>query len=985
MTPEIYRQASELFERLRRLPAGDLTPALEAACGGHAELRAQVMRLIEADRNAQRSFLEGRAVEDAAMLLAPLPPLTPETPALPADGIVIGNYRLGKQIGAGGMGVVYEGLDLHLERRVAVKILPVTAAAEGAERIRRFQREARAASTLNHPNIVSIFDADFAQGYHYIAMEFVEGKTLRQLAGPPSPLLDSQTILDWIGQTASALSAAHAAGIVHRDIKPENIMVRPDGFVKVLDFGLAKLREPPSNAASEPDFPTRPGNLAGTIQYLSPEQVLGEPAGPRSDLFSLGVVAYELATRVRPFDGPTDGAVFNAILHRVPPLPSAIRPSLGAGLDGLIIQALEKDPELRFQTAGDLRSSCRRITRDHIVRSAEVSSAPLSVVAHPTAPALPPATRTGRAGSVAKLAIRLAFLILLLVCAWLYIALHSRNRLESAPNSTQASLLTALPGYQIHPSLSPDGRKLAFVWNGNSDNYDIYVKAIDNEETPRRLTSNEAEDLNPAWSPDSSQIAFLRVSPNRKEIFVIPAEGGPERKIAEITPLAVPWTQEASTMRRTAGPAWSPDGQTLAVTDRCEAQGSSDCIYLLSLDGSRQRITSGAALGDYSPTFSPDGKQIAFLRTVADIGIADIYTQAVNEKSARRLTSDNKHAVALAWSVNHRIYFISNRTGPILPWSITDTGGEARLVAGMAGEVFFLSAAARVNEIAYAQSYRNTNIWRTNLTARGAPSELLIGSSRVNHSPQYSADGSRIAFISDRSGGPEVWVAKSDGSEQRRLTISASVRSIGSPNWSPDGKQLVYDSVLSGRSEIYLMNVDGTNQRQFTTDPWEDMMPTWSADGRFIYYVARRNGRLSLWKESVDGGGNPIHIVDDVFSDGLESPDGQRVFFSRSTPGIWEAPSNGGAVRLIPELAGVVDSRHCFVDRTGIYFLAHELPPWEIRHFDFATHRVSSVTRIFRTLEFYTRSLSVSPDGKWMLHVQVDQIGSEIAMLSNPQ
>jgi serine/threonine protein kinase len=366
MTPEIYRQAGELFDRLRELSDRELMPALDAACTGNAELRAQVMRLIEADRSAgSGSFLERRAVEDAARLL------TPETPALPADGTVIGNYRLGARIGAGGMGVVYEGRDLHLDRRVAVKILPVTLAAEAGERIRRFQREARAASTLNHPHIVSIFDADFDQGYHYIAMEFVEGKTLRQLVQAQSQPLDSQTILDWIGQAASALSAAHAAGIVHRDIKPENIMIRPDGFIKVLDFGLAKLREPASNTAGASDLRTRPGNLAGTIQYLSPKQIQGEPAGPQSDLFSLGVVAYELATGVRPFVGPTDGAVFNAILNRTPPAPSAVRPSLGTELDGLIMRALEKDPELRFQTAGDLRSSCRLLNRDYIAKAIE--------------------------------------------------------------------------------------------------------------------------------------------------------------------------------------------------------------------------------------------------------------------------------------------------------------------------------------------------------------------------------------------------------------------------------------------------------------------------------------------------------------------------------------------------------------------------------------------------------------------------------------
>ena len=220
MTPETYRQAAELFDRLRELPEADMIPALEAACGGNVELREQVMRLIEADREAGGSFLGRPALEDAARLLAPA------TLALPSAGTVIGNYSLGRQIGAGGMGVVFEGKDLHLDRRVAIKILPSGIAAEAQERIRRFQREARAASTLNHPHIVSIFDADSAQGYYYIAMEFVEGKTLRQLLAPPSPALNAETILEWISQTAAALGAAHQAGVIHRDVKPENIMVR---------------------------------------------------------------------------------------------------------------------------------------------------------------------------------------------------------------------------------------------------------------------------------------------------------------------------------------------------------------------------------------------------------------------------------------------------------------------------------------------------------------------------------------------------------------------------------------------------------------------------------------------------------------------------------------------------------------------------------------------------------------------------------------
>jgi Tol biopolymer transport system component/predicted Ser/Thr protein kinase len=971
MTPEIYRQASELFERLRLLPGSELAPALEAACGGDAQLRACVMRLIEADRNAGRSFLERPAVEDAARLIAP-PPL--ETPALPTAGTVMGKYRLGERIGAGGMGVVYAGQDLHLDRRVAVKILPLMFAEEGADRIQRFQREARAASTLNHPNIVSIFDADFAQGYHYIAMEFVEGKTLRQLIGPESHLPDVETILEWINQTASALGAAHQAGIIHRDIKPENIMVRPDGFVKVLDFGLAKLHEVARNVSRESEMLTRAGNVAGTLHYLSPEQILGEPAGPRGDLFSLGVVAYELAAGVRPFEGLTDGAIFEAILHRTPPAPAVVRPGIGTGLSALIMRAIEKDPELRFQTADDLRSACRSVSRSNILNGLEpeLGAAPL-----------PARAVTGR-GRIITPAIGFAFILLLAVCIWLFLSLRRQNQMKTAAGPAQVTVLTALTGYQIHPSLSPDGRRLAFVWNGHSNNYDVYVKAVDSEDAPRRLTSNEAQDLNPAWSPDGMQIAFLRITPTTKQILVIPAAGGLERLIGEIRPVSVPWKGEPSTMRALPGPAWSPEGQTLAVTDRCDASGVSDCIYLLSLEGTRRRLTEGAAIGDYTPVFSPDGKQIVFLRTTGDIGTADIYTQGISESSAHRLTSDNKIPIALTWSAGHRIYFISDRTGPLLPWSVPDTGGEAQLVTGLTGAVIFLSAAAHASEIAYAESYRNSNIWRTNLAIPGETPEMLIESSRSNYSAQYSPDGAQIVFISDRTGGLEIWVAKSDGSDSRRITFSSSLRPIGSPTWSPDGKQFVYDAVVSGRSQVYVMNVDGTNQRQFTTDSWESMMPAWSVDGRSIYYVIRRNGSLSLWKRPVEDGG-AIQIASDVTSEALESPDGERVIFSRSAPGIWEAPSGGGTPSLVPELSGVVDSRHCFVTRTRIYFLVHEWPPWTIGRLDLATRRVSTVANVSKTLEFYTRSLSISPDGRWMLHSQVDQIGSQISVIANAQ
>ncbi len=359
MTADEYKRAAALFEAIRELPEVEQQAAIEAACAGSdGELREHVWRLIRADRQAGNgAFLAGRALDDAATLLA-----AEQASTLPTAGTVIGNSRLGARIGAGGMGVVYEAEDLRLARRVAIKILPSqTFGADQKERIQRFEREARAASLLNHPHIVSIYDASFDKGFYYIAMEFVEGRTLRAVIGEEAKTIEGKTVLELVSQTAAALGAAHQAGIVHRDIKPENIMVRPDGFVKVLDFGLASVRE---SSIGPSDLRTRPGHLAGTIQYLAPEQVMGKPTSARSDLFSLGVVAYELATGVRPFDGPTDGAIFEAILHRNPEAPSKVRAEFGNELDGMIEQLLEKDPDLRFQTAGDLRSCCKRLSRD---------------------------------------------------------------------------------------------------------------------------------------------------------------------------------------------------------------------------------------------------------------------------------------------------------------------------------------------------------------------------------------------------------------------------------------------------------------------------------------------------------------------------------------------------------------------------------------------------------------------------------------------
>ncbi len=338
------------------------------ACGSDTDLREYIAELLRAEREAPESFLAKPAILEAVNLIAENAAANP-----PVSGTQVGAYVIGKQIGAGGMGTVYEAQDVRLSRKVAIKILPPPFLGD-PDRIQRFRQEARAASLLNHPNIVSIYDAEMAQGRCYIATEFVEGATLRQLAaqGP----LDWEALLDIAIQVCSALGAAHQAGIVHRDIKPENVMLRPDGIIKVLDFGLAKLLDPVigETGSGETGSPvdishatktiqTRPGSIAGTLQYLSPEQVMGKLATPRSDIFSLGVMLYELATGVQPFAGPTEGVVFSNILNQTPARPSTLRPSIPRELDELILRALEKDPDLRFQTASDLRSALKLLLR----------------------------------------------------------------------------------------------------------------------------------------------------------------------------------------------------------------------------------------------------------------------------------------------------------------------------------------------------------------------------------------------------------------------------------------------------------------------------------------------------------------------------------------------------------------------------------------------------------------------------------------------
>src|SRR5215510_7235453 len=524
MTPERWQRVNELFHcALEREPAQRVA-FLDQACGEDPELRKEVESLIGSNENSD-SFIDAPGFGAAVQLL------DDESPDL-SVGQHVGQYKILSLLGSGGMGKVYLAQDSKLGRKVALKLLHASFTKDD-QRVRRFEQEARAASALNHPNILTIFDIEEIEGIHFIATEYIEGKTLREHIADRK--LELSEALDLVIQVASALSTAHQAGIVHRDIKPENIMVRPDGYVKVLDFGLAKLTERKS-VSDDPEsraftaVKTDTGVVMGTARYMSPEQARGLPVDVRTDIFSLGVVLYEIVTVHLPFEGDTASDVIVSILEKEPPPISNYNPEAPAELQGIISKALCKAKEERYQVVKDLLIDLKNLKQD-LESGAKLDRAKQGRI------------RSGRqSGGVGegpvfttKRLIWFAMLMIVIggVGAWLY---FSRSASEPPLPPMKYVSFTDFPGGESWPAFSPDGNQIAFSWNGeNGDNDDIYVKLIGSVK-PLRLTTNPAVDYCPTWSPDGRQIAFVRISDSEIAIYTVPALGGAERKLLSVGP-----------------------------------------------------------------------------------------------------------------------------------------------------------------------------------------------------------------------------------------------------------------------------------------------------------------------------------------------------------------------------------------------------------------------------------------------------------------
>jgi Tol biopolymer transport system component len=855
------------------------------------------------------------------------------------------------------MGEVYLARDTRLDRLVALKVLPEAFAADEL-RLRRFLQEAKVTSALKHPNIGHVYEIGEASGIYYLAIEYVEGPTLRALIGN-RPLATDQ-LIDLALQAADALEEAHEAGVLHRDIKSDNLMLDKRGRLKVLDFGLARMEKAAaagSSGETRTQALTDPGVVMGTPLYMSPEQALGQTTDARSDLFSLGVVMYQMATGALPFQGNTSPEITDALLHQPLTAPVRLNPRIPAGLERIILRLLERDSRLRYQTASDLVADLKRLKRD-----SEVGQ---------HAPAISRKAPGPRAWLIAAAVLALA--------AWA-VARFGLRPPAPAPEQAEMTVRPFLtsPTNESTPAFSPDGKTVAFSWDGeDGSNRDIYVKLVD-AGNPLRLTTDPAPDWTPAWSPDGRFIAFVRrVDANSVRLITVPALGGPERNLVDV-PL------RESSFASLPSISWHPNGRSVAFGG--EPEGERPGIFLLDLESGQQRRLTTApagALRDASPAFSPDGKTLAFFRFRSTVS-GDILLLSLDDGSLRAF-NDPGWAPGMAWMPNGRSLLLGG--APSL--SSFNRGRLSRLPldAGKPSVIAISGAGASYpspspdgRRVVYAQTIADSNIWHATLespTRLGKP-QMWIASTRAERDPRYSPDGSHILFISDRTGRSEFWLADADGKNPQQLTTNTPA--FGSPQWSPDGSRVVFDARVEGNADIFVMNVASGAPRRLTEDPAEDIVPTFSYDGRWIYFCSNRSGTQQVWRMPASGG-PAEQVTQDGGFDSQESSDGRFLFYTkgRERPGLARRGPDGREEMLLPDLTG----RIWVAGEKGVYYLDRNDRERQLRYLDLTTRRNTVMMPLPKLVAMTSRGISRSPDGHSLVWVQTDSSNTDLMMIEN--
>ena len=811
-------------------------------------------------------------------------------------GRTLSHFKVTAELGAGGMGKVYRAEDSKLGREVAIKVLPAELAAD-PERMARFAREAKVLASLNHPNIAAIYsfessafqppaashqlpagaeEAASREGggprpqdpttsgppVHFLVMELVEGKTLDAVIAPEGMTLDD--FFELAVPLAEALAVAHEKGITHRDLKPANIMVSRDGRVKILDFGVAKLRSEATARLSDEvvtEELTTAGRIIGTVPYMSPEQIKGDPLDGRSDLFSLGVLLYQMTTCRYPFTGAKSAEILASILKDRPPLANELRAELPRQLGRIISHCLEKDPKRRFQTATDLRNALADLEKD-----VELGEAP-SDTAVATTPEVVQAPATEKSSRRSEGLIAIALIVIFgILFAWQRFRDRPQGEEsqvgqtagESAGPGLTARRLSQLTfGEELEewPAFSPDGSGV--VYSAEVDGFmNLFLRTLVDGET-QRLTRSDRDDIQSTWSPNAQTIVFVRSSAAGARLE--PGDvlgwyllGG---DLWRLDPAS---GQQEKIVEDAFNPAFSPDGARIAMD--ADWAGPHRIWSTDSRGRNPKQLTTDTseAVTHTHPSWSPDGSQIAFRKisnTISDIAVLDLATGSVVQ-----VTDDEYVDMNPAWSPDgNHVYFSSYRGGGLNIWRIpvTVTGeaaGPAEQLTTGAGTDLQVTLSPDGKQVAFSVLRLNSDLWSLPVDAvtglASGPPEPVVSTTREDSRGSWSPDSTRLAFNSDREGTMNIWLLSLAEDDTQRVTQGAG--GDYQPRFSPDGATLVFFSARSGNNDIWKVDIDTGELTQLTRHPGLDVNPFFSPDGRWIAYQSDADGRLEVWLMNSD-------------------------------------------------------------------------------------------------------------------------------------
>ncbi|AMY08495.1 Serine/threonine-protein kinase PknB [Luteitalea pratensis] len=987
ISPSNWEQIRALFHTaLEHAP--DERAAFLRAQSSDDEILREVASLLAAHEDADALLAAaGRDESDASRGQAVAGRGGSHTATLPS-GVQLGPYVVVGPLGAGAMGEVYRARDTNLRRDVALKILPDSLAAD-RDRLARFTREARTLGALNHPHIAQVHGFEEYGGVRALIMELVEGQNLAQhvTRGP----IRVEEALRIARQIAEALEAAHARGIVHRDLKPANIMIRDDGTVKVLDFGLAKawlddVGSASSSAASAaaPTMTTLPiatevGVIVGTAAYMSPEQARGGAVDKGSDIWAFGCVLYEMLTGARAFDGASAADTLANVLRRDPAwdrLPDDTPPSIRV----LLRRCLRKNRHERLHDAAGVR-----IEIDDVLHDPDGSARTIATSDQARG------DQSSRGGAARRH--RLWAGVVLGACGLAIVAYAVVGQRPAEPRRDeplQATRLTAYAGTESAPSLSPDGSQVAFSWSGSTQgDQDIYVKLVGPGE-PIQLTDNRTRDDSPAWSPDGKEIAFLRWMPHSDatvDVMVVPALGhAAERRVDTVR------LQSLGIISRLS---WTPDGHWIAIGVDVPAERRG--IWLLSKDGrERRRLTTAPHDGftsDFNPVFASDGRHLAFIRP-AGVGAHAIHVLALSPAFAP-IGSPAQVATAslvydLAWAGDDAALVFSSgaymgqsrlQRLPLRSDRLAPLGSATVLPFGTQATSLSLSRGGR---LVYVEEYRDTNLERVSLAEPASPPivSVVAASTYDEYAPAYSRDGRRIVFKSTRTGNPELWVSNADGTNLRQVTFLGGPY-CANPQWSPiDDERILFNSRRDGPNALYVLDLGPGTVQRLTTDGREYVEARWSRDGKWIYAGSASTGRSEVWRLPSNGG----PAVQWTRNGGIaasEAADG-FLYYARaaqSPTSIWRMPVAGGPEALVVE--GLSYSVNFAVGDRGLYFVStgESIYDAALEYLEFGSLTRTRLAGLGDRRWWY--GVALSPDQQWFMYSVEQNMNSNLMVVDD--